>query len=191
MVKMGFIVEGDTEKILLESQDFKNVITELKADYIPEIINAEGNGNLLPKNIQKYISILLAKGATKIIVLTDLDNDSCVTETKNRINLHSDQICIVSKKKIESWFLADTEALKIFIASNITVFENPEDIENPFDEIKRLKITKIGRGFVNSKRYLANAMVANGFSIIKAASHPNCSSAKYFINKLTELSDQN
>ena len=68
MVKLGFIAEGATEKIVLESEDFKSFLTELKLDFIPEVIDAEGNGNLLPHNIEKHSQILFDKGATKIII---------------------------------------------------------------------------------------------------------------------------
>ena len=191
MVKLGFIVEGDTEKILLESHSFKNLLHSLKVDYVSDIINVGGNNHLLPTNIEKHSKILIDKGATNIIVLTDLDNDACVTETKNRIKPLENHSCIISKKKIESWFLADTVTLRNFIESNISEHEDPESIDNPFEEIRRIKIELTSRGFVKSKRYLARSMVSKGFSFERAASHSNCTSAKYFIDKLKTLSNQN
>ena len=101
MVKLGFIVEGETEKILLESEIFKDLLSKFKLDYVSEIVDAGGNGNLLPKNIEKLSAILIDKGASKIIVLTDLDKDKCVTETKNRISPLENHICVISKKEIE------------------------------------------------------------------------------------------
>lgn len=190
MVKIGFIVEGDTEKILLESNEFRNLLNELRLEYVSDVINASGNGNLLPHNISKHSQILRDKGATHIFILTDLDKDKCVTETKNRINPETGHFCIVSKKQIEAWFLADTVALRNFIAFNLEEFERPEDVENPFEEIKRLRMNMQNRGFSN-KRYLANSIISSSFSIKRAANHPNCSSARYFIEKLTQLSRQN
>ena len=187
MVKLGFIVEGDTEKILLESETFKNLLSNLNLDYIPEIINVEGNGNLLPHNIEKHSEILLSKGATQIVILTDLDEDKCVTETKNRIKPLELHICIISKKMIESWFLADTQALQSFIKSNKFQCDNPEAVAQPFEEIKALRISYLNRG-IGDKKILAKFMLRNNFSFEKAASHPNCTSAKYFIDKLKSLS---
>jgi hypothetical protein len=67
------------------------------------------------------------------------------------------------------------------------MIENPEIIENPFQEIRRLRIEKIGRG-IPTKVILAKQMISKfGFSIQRAAEHPNCSSAKYFLQKITEL----
>lgn len=191
MVKLGFIVEGDTEKILLESEIFKQLLADYKLDYIPEIVNAEGNGNLLPHNIEKFSEILITKGATKIIVLTDLDKDKCVTETKNRISPLENHICVISKKEVEAWFIADTEALSNFLKSNNFNIINPEIIEEPFEEIKKLRISlNNGRG-IGDKKILARFMIKSNFSFERAASNPNCTSAKYFIDKLKILSKQN
>ncbi len=182
MVKLGFIVEGDTEKILLESEGFKKLLTSYNLDFIPDILNAGGNGNLLPNNIIQFTQILVSKGANKIIILTDLDKDKYVTETKNRISPLVDQICIVSKKQIEARFLADTLALSNFLKSNNFSFTEPELFDEPFEEIKniRMKLNN-GRG-IGDKKILANYMVKNNFSFERAASHPNCSSANYFLN---------
>ncbi|PBQ33583.1 hypothetical protein CNR22_17980 [Sphingobacteriaceae bacterium] len=190
MVKFGFIVEGETEKVLLESHAFHQLISELGAEFIPEIINADGNGNLLPRNIEKHSQILKDKGATHILILTDLDKDLCVTETKNRIQPAQNHYCVVSKKVIESWFLSDIDALRTFVKSNIDGYLDPETIDNPFEEIRRVRFQRIGIGF-NNKRKLAYSMLENGFPFKRAAAHPNCSSAKYFIDKLTLLAKQN
>ncbi|MCC6372249.1 MAG: DUF4276 family protein [Bacteroidia bacterium] len=187
MVKLGFIVEGDTEKILLESDNFKLFLTELQLDYVPEIINACGNGNLLPHNIEKFSVMLKNKGATHIIILTDLDEDTCVTFTKERINPPENHLCVVTRKRIEAWFLADTSALRNFIENNIPECEFPELINDPYEEIRQMRILHHGRGF-NNKRKLANSMLQCGFSFKRAASHGNCSSANYFINKIIQLS---
>jgi hypothetical protein len=190
MVKLGFIVEGETEKILLESEIFKDLLSKFKLDYISEIVDAGGNGNLLPKNIEKISAILIDKGASKIIVLTDLDKDKCVTETKNRISPLENHICVISKKEIEAWFLADTLALSNFLKSSNFDIHSPETIEEPFEEIKKLRMNLNNRG-IGDKKILARFMVKNNFSFERAASHPNCTSAKYFIDKLKTLSNQN
>ena len=53
-MKLGFIVEGATEKIILQHSDFFRYLDSLHVDYIPDVIDAEGNGNLLPHNINAY-----------------------------------------------------------------------------------------------------------------------------------------
>lgn len=190
MVKLGFIVEGDTEKIILESPSFKELLDSLKISYVSDIINVEGCNNLLPYKIKENTEILHDKGATKIVILTDLDKEKCVTETKARIKPLQNHICIVSKKEIEAWFLSDTVALRNFIQHNIDEYNNPEEIVDPFEEIRKAKINKTGRGFT-TKRKLAHSMIKSGFSIKRAAEHPHCTSAKYFIDKLKSLVGKN
>lgn len=185
MVRLGFIAEGATEKIILESQDFKNLLNELKVNFIPEIIDAEGNGNLLPQNIEKHSQILLDKGATKIIVLTDLDEDACITQTKARIQPLENHIVIVSVKQIEAWFLADTEAMRKLFSDDTFEEQYPESHLMPYDEINQIKLRKVGRGIGNSKIKLAYNLINQfDFSIKRAAEHPNCNSAKYFLEKI-------
>ena len=189
MVKVGFIVEGATEKIILERSDFFQYLRGLGLDYIPDVIDAEGNGNLLPKNINQYSQILKSKGSTVIFILTDLDSDLCITSTKNRIQPLPDHIVVISIKQIESWFLSDTDAMRSYLKDSTYTHIDPESVSIPYEEIKRIRIMKNNMG-PGGKTILANAMVRHNFSITKAANHPKCSSAKYFLNKLVELASQ-
>lgn len=102
MVRLGFIGEGDTEKIVLESATFQNHLRSLGIDFVEDVINAEGNKNLLPHNIEAHTQTLQDKGATKIVILTDLDEDKCITLTKDRIKPLDCHVTIVSIKEIES-----------------------------------------------------------------------------------------
>ncbi|MCX8489818.1 MAG: hypothetical protein ORN54_01990 [Cyclobacteriaceae bacterium] len=187
MVKLGFIGEGAVEKIILESAIFQQYLSSLEIDFVKEVVDATGNGNLLPKNIERYTQILKDKGATNIIILTDLDKDQCVTLTKNRIDPSSDYVVVVTIKEVEAWFLADNQAMKDLLSDQDFMIENPEIIENPFQEIRRLRVVKIGRG-IPTKVILANQMTSRyGFSVIRAAEHPNCDSAKYLLKSLQKL----
>jgi hypothetical protein len=190
MVKLGFIVEGATEKIILQHSDFFSYLDSLGIKYIDNVIDAKGNGNLLPHNIEAFNLTLKADGATHIIILTDLDKDECITKTKARIGSLPDQIIIVSVKVVESWFLSDTSAIRNYLGDASFSYDQPESIENPFEEIKAFRKAIAGKGFTD-KRVLANSMVRKyGFSIQNAAKHPNCTSAKYFLNKINELAKQ-
>ena len=189
MLKLGFIVEGDTERILLESDNFRSLLAELKLDYIPQVINVEGNGNLLPHNLKEHSQVLMDKGATRIVILTDLDKEACITKTKERIQPLENHIVIISIKQIEAWFLADTEAMRILFSDDTFEEQYPESHLVPFDEISRIKLFKVGRGIGKSKIKLANILIKHtNFSIKRAAEHPNCGSSKYFIEKLKTLS---
>ena len=190
MVKLGFIGEGAVEKIILESSQFQEYLHSLGIDFVNEVVDATGNGNLLPHNIDQYSQILKSKGASTIIILTDLDDDQCTTLTKSRIKPSEIHIVIVSVKEIEAWFLADEEAMRTFLKDNDYSIGNPEAIEKPFEKIRGLRIEKIGRG-IGSKVILANQMInKHNFSILRAAKHPNCASARFFIGKIIELSQK-
>ncbi len=185
MVKIGFIVEGATEKIVLEKSDLFDLLKENNIDFVPEIIDAEGNGNLLPHNITPYSKALIDKGATKIFILTDLDEEQCITETKNRIGSSAQRIICVSKKTIEAWYLADREAMRNFLSFADFDCAAPEEIIDPFSFIKNLRLQHLNRG-VADKKILANLMIKSGFTIKKAASHPLCLSAHYFLKRILE-----
>ena len=160
----------------------------LSLDFISDVIDAEGNGNLLPNHLPAYTSTLEDKGATHIFILTDMDDDKCITETKNRIEAPIGHIVIVSIKKVESWLLADTDAMSSYLRMPDYYIEFPESVNDPYEEIKGIRMKQINRGTI-SKTTLANAIVSNHhFSFRRAASHPNCNSARYFAEKLKSLS---
>jgi hypothetical protein len=155
MVKLGFIVEGETEKIILEQSDFFNYLQSLNIAYIAEVIDAKGNGNLLPYNIIPHTKVLEDKGATQIFILTDLDDDQCITNTKQRISPLAHHVVTVSTKTIEAWFLADSVAMGAFLKEPSFNYDFPENLSDPLEEIRSLRIAKTGRGFGNSKPVLA------------------------------------
>jgi hypothetical protein len=187
VVKLGFIVEGDSEKIILESEAFIKLLQEFKIDFIPEIVNASGGGNLLPRNREDYVQILKDKGATKIIILVDQEDASCITSVKELIEPNEEQKVIVSVKTLEAWFLADSISLAKFLKVNSIVYEHPETFLPALDEIIRVNTLHNNRG-VSDKKLLAKRMLLSGFSIQNAAAHKNCPSAKYFLQKIKDLS---
>lgn len=180
--KSWFICEGDTEKIIIESPVFRSFLKDNQLEFL-KAFDATGNGNLLPENIKPMINNLLEEGAEKIFVLTDLDNDACITKTKLRINAPESLIVIVAIQLIESWFLADNKTMSAIFNENFS-FTYPESAISPRQILKDLFIKKTGRGIGDSKPKFAIKMINNGFSILNAAAHPNCSSATYFIDKL-------
>ena len=192
MVKIGFIVEGDVEKIILNSERFQTFTKDNNLE-ITGIINAGGKGNITTfnqKNVNSKVDVLKDRLTQYIIFVTDLEDDLCITFTKDSIYKYDDtkQIELISVKAIESWFLADSKTLSKIFKSNF-YFSNPEATDGkPFDQIKKEFIDRTGRGV--SKKILAKKMIRNGFSIQSAAKHSECKSAKYFIEKLVKLSRQ-
>jgi hypothetical protein len=187
MVKVGFICEGATEKIIVESEMFQKILTSFQLQLI-KVINAEGKDNLLPKFLPEFRQSLTDDGCQKIIILTDLESDPCITETKNRIGDFADQFIIVAVKAIEAWYLADSVLLSSLFKKNYS-YPNPETREElPFEILKREFITHTERGCGSDKPLLAKRMLRNGFDLQNASQHINCMSAKYFLDKLKEIS---
>jgi len=189
MIKVGFVCEGYTEKILLESMTFRELLTSLKIESL-QVINAGGCDNLLPHNIVPYIAILENAGAQGVFIVTDLDDDKCKTETKSRISARKQEIVVIAVKKIEAWFLACTPAMQRILGLPDFRFDNPENVSEPFETINQLLFLHTGRGIGKKsagKKKLINRLLDNGFQISDAAAHPHCPSATYFLKKLKEI----
>jgi hypothetical protein len=189
MIKVGFICEGYTEKILLESAAFGDLLRSLNIESL-QVINSEGCDNLLPHNIGPYTTILENAGAHFIVIVTDLDDDSCITETKKRISARKQDVVIVAVKKIEAWFLACSPAMRKLLGRDEFTFPNPEMEDEPFETINGLLLKHSGRGIgkkTAGKKKLINRLLENGLDLTDAAAHGSCSSAAYFLRKLQEI----
>lgn len=185
MVKVGFIGEGKTEQLVLQSPSFKSWLYRHGIELVGEVIDARGSGNLLPNRIEPLRAELFGYEAEKIVILTDLDTDPSVTVTQERIGQYDRQVVLVAVQKIEAWFLADTQL--ICQMTNATVFiEKPELVNDPFEMIRQIFIEKTGKG-IGTKPILARRMIKYGFTIENAAQHPNCPSAHYFLTTLKTL----
>ena len=192
MVKIGFICEGQTEQIFLQSDRFKELLASLNIESLP-VIDAEGAGNLLPHNISGYIERLEKQGAQTIFILTDLDEDICITKTKERISARPQDIVVIAVKKIEAWFLACSRGMQNLLGEPAFVFTSPENENNPFETINQLLIKYRGRGIGKKsagKVKLVFRMIEAGLNLPDAAAHDNCPSAKYLLKKLEEIAPQ-
>jgi hypothetical protein len=191
MISVGIICEGYTEKILLESAAFSELLTSLNIELV-RVINAEGCDNLLPHNIKPYTTILENAGAQILIILTDLDDDACITETKKRVSARGKDILVIAVKKIEAWFLACTPAMQKLLGHPDFIFPSPEAEEEPFESINNLLLIHTGRGIgkkTAGKKKLISRLLENGLNLADAAKHENCPSATYFMQKLKEVGD--
>lgn len=185
MVKIGFICEGDTEVKVVKSDEFQQWLGQIGLACVLPIEDARGNGNLLPHNIDTHRKTLFKAGAKAILILTDLDKENSIDAVQQRIGNFSDQHIIVSVKQLEAWFLADSQTLGTLLGESFT-FDKPETDANPYETIRQLFIDKTGRG-IGTKPMLARRMLKYGFSLERAAAHPNCPSARYFLTKLQTI----
>jgi hypothetical protein len=190
VVKLGIICEGESEPTILDTAEFRNFLGQFEIELVG-VVGAGGKKEYEAERIQKHRLILLDRGATAILVLVDLDKDVCITFTKEAVTQYPDQKIVVAVKEWENWYLADSQTLSGFVGQE-TVIQLPEQDEDPVTTIIGLAIaSKQIKRFPKSKVRLAQAMRNNGFTIEKAARHPNCPSAQYFLSTLQILASAN
>jgi len=189
MVRVGFIVEGDTEKIIIESDSFRAWAKVNGIEICSPVINAKGGGNLLPQNIVPSIAQLRLARAEHIVILTDLENSPNAESVKTRIGAEHTDLIFVAVKAIEAWFLADTSALKKWLKLDGVLENDPEATPGmPWERLKALAAEKKARGPGNNKPIFAMKMCKQyGFEVAHAATHANCPSAALFHDAILEL----
>jgi len=190
MVKVAFLVEGKVEKKLIDYLVSEDWFSQFNIEQAGPVIDVKGGGSLCPHNMQAFVEQAIAHNPDKILILTDLECDPCVTKTKERLG--NCPICsiVLARKAIEAWFLADDEVVKYFTDNKLQSFEYPEDTDGmPYDKLKEIALEHTGRG-VGLKILCANKILKRiGFKIENAANHPNCHSAKYFIDKVKSIGE--
>jgi hypothetical protein len=192
MVKVGFVVEGYCEKIFLESLNFRCWAKQHQIEICDPIINARGGGNLCPKTIEASITeCRVLASPEKIMVLTDLECEACITVVKARIGDENVDQIVVAKKALEAWFLADIVAMRAWLKNEDFPGElTPEETPDmPWERLKDIakNYHEKRRGPGNKKLFTKYLMKHFDFSIERAAKHPGCPSAKYFLEKLQKL----
>ncbi|GAB3766744.1 DUF4276 family protein [Spirosoma pomorum] len=190
MVKLGIICEGESEPFILDTVDFRQFIAQHNLELVG-VTQAGGKKEYEAERINKHRKILLDRGAERIIVLVDLDADACITLTKQQINSAPNQTVIVAVKEFENWYLADSQALSSFLGVTAEI-DLPEHDDDAITTI--IDMGRVARRFARyrkSKVLLARDMQRHGFSIERAAAHPNCPSAHYFLTKLQTLASAN
>lgn len=189
VVKIGFVVEGDTEKLLIESTNFRNWATQHNIEIGIPVINAEGGGNLCPRRIEKYINSCLTQvKPDKLVVLTDLECEPCITQVKQRIGNGRVTKIFVARKAIEAWFLADTQAMRTWLEHTEFFEELPEQtVGMPWERLRDVSKTFLKRDPEGKVLFTRKIINRFSFSIERAATHPNCQSANYFLEKLKEI----
>ncbi|WP_285544415.1 hypothetical protein [Dyadobacter frigoris] len=185
-MKIGFITEGHTEKIILKSDGFQEYLEAHDLEFVHEVIVAGGKDNLTRDKVESNVKILRDKGAEIILVLRDLDDCLNIEEANSKIMSDIDIVKVIAIQAIESWFLADTVTLGKILESQDFYFEKPEEEMSPFEKLRALRFQYKNKG-IGDKKLFAKMMVNNGFTVKNASEHPDCPSAKYFTNKLESL----
>ena len=71
MVRVGFVVEGISDKKLIESATFKNWAKQACGlEVLDEVVDAGGNGNMCSQKIEVFVQKLMKQAQPdKIVVL--------------------------------------------------------------------------------------------------------------------------
>lgn len=182
MVNVGFIVEGDSEKIMVESASFEQWLNECGYQLARPVINAKGGGNLLPDNIQVFLSGLHQAGADRIVVLTDLERETSVAAVKERISSSAISVVFVAVKALEAWFMADTEAMRRWLKAPDFFEASPERTPDlPWQHLKHIAKTHGSQGPGNKVAFAKRFTRYHAFDITQAAQHPACPSAQELV----------
>lgn len=176
MVKVGFIVEGTSDLIILKSNYFQKLYKRLNLHVHKDFFRITKSKSTLKTDLKDFVASLRGK-VEFIFLLVDLDEDKCPLKTKkdiltfrdNKNYSFNDIIFIVMIREMEAWFLAD-EKLEFNI-------DKPENEKNPSQIIENKYNTK-------SHTIIAKR-VEKIFSLERAAK--NSKSAKRFLNKLKEI----
>jgi len=196
VVNVGFVVEGDSDKIFIESVQFRTWAKEkCKLKIVDPVVNAEGKNNMCSEKIPKFVQTLKIQAQPdKIVVLADLDPEKCapcITKRKEIIGEENIDLVVIARKALESWFLADTQAMKKWLENEKFFEENPEETEGmPWERLKEIAKDLKKRGPGPSKLKFAQKFISN-FDVERAAQHPSCPSAHYFVKKLCVLGNTN
>ncbi|WP_322588807.1 hypothetical protein [Sphaerotilus sp.] len=190
MVRLGFIVEGDTEKIMIESARFRNWANAQGLEICSPVINAKGGGNLLPQHMGPMVATLAKSQPDHVVVLTDLDNAPDIAAVKARITTAHTSLIFVAVKALEAWFLADTKAMRAWLKQPDFEEALPEQTPAmPWDWLKEVARQQGARGPGSNKVLFAKRFCGtHDFQVANAAAHPACPSAKALHDALLDLS---
>ena len=189
MVKVGFIVEGDTEKLIVESPAFVDWLVANGITLVSPVVNAKGGGNLLPRNIGPFVATLQRTQAEHIVILTDLENEANPAVVRARIGQQQNHLIFIAVKAIEAWFLADTQAFRQWLKIDTVEEPTPEQtLGMPWERLKEIARENDKPGPGTNKVIFAKRMIKHyGFTISNAAQHSNCPSVLEFTLGLTRL----
>ena len=193
MVTVGFVVEGASEKRLVESELFRKWLREdCNLEVVDPVVDAGGKMDSV--HIRTFVrNLKKIANPDKMVVLADLDPDNrvpCVEKRKKLIGSQDIDLVAIAKKAMESWFLADTEAIRRWLDDDTFCEVNPETLTGkPWDRLRELRDKK-GRGPGTKGSFPRKFILRHGFDVRRAAQHANCPSANYFVERLCALGNE-
>jgi hypothetical protein len=156
-MKIGLIVEGDSDKLFFESYFKPNIYRNI----IVTSPGKKGTCKILSKDkIKQDVNALLDRGCEKVFILVDLDTQcdkghqfDCILELKKwyiekiQVNKLSNTFVSVVSKEIESWMLSKWEN-----SDN----KSKEDLKKKLKSKKELSEDDLVKKFISSKNHFDN-----------------------------------
>jgi hypothetical protein len=187
MVKVGFVVEGPSEKRLIDSANFQDLCTNVGLEVCRPIIVIGGVGDG-GRDITGFIRDCRHQAKPeKVLVLVDLENAPCFQVCKEKLggSTTADAV-VIARRTLEAWFMADAEAFAQWTQDKICI-PFPELEQDNFLLLAELAKTLGIRGpGVNHDSFARTMNNKYNFSLERAALHPHCPSAAYFLHALAK-----
>jgi hypothetical protein len=178
-VRTSLIVEGDSDKIILEGQGNWFQSLGLESDIIP----TGGKKNMI-KSAMKHHRIALLRGCCSILFLPDQNSDQCALVTRDKIGMDSKDkaATIVMKRELEAWILADGQCLRDSVGINYRPSGQTDAEMHPKERLLSLLRRKLG--YCPTEVEVAK-LVSPYFSITRAAmANKSAKRFKEFIERL-------
>ncbi|PIA67571.1 DUF4276 family protein [Pseudomonas sediminis] len=124
--------------IALATEDYLSEIVclrllkELEGKLTPQLLLRKGGSGYLKSNIRKWCEL---SNTLPVLILTDLDNTKCpllLIQSWLEKDKKPDNLLIrVAVREIESWLIADHEAIQDFLNSKERLSVKPDEIQDP------------------------------------------------------------
>lgn len=190
VVRVGFIVEGKTEAMVINSDAFKQWLAQQGLELCRPALDAKGGGNLLPQNLGELVNVINAHAPQYIVILTDLEDAVSTDVIRQRIGTEYTHLVFVAVKAIEAWFLADTMALNSWLKTQGVVEAAPEQTPDmPWEQLKAIAAAQQARGPGTKASFTKQYIKYHGFDVARAAQHPNCPSVVQFCRGVSALAN--
>lgn len=162
-MRISLIVEGDSDKIILDGQRDWFSLLGLEFDIFPTY----GKPNMI-RSAMKHYRIALLHDCCSIFFLPDQNGDQCALVTRQKIGMNSKDraVTIVMKRELEAWILADGQCIRDSLGINYRP-SGQTDAEM-YPKQKLLSILQRKLGYFPTEIEVAT-LTAPHFSITRAA----------------------
>ena len=185
-MRTSFIVEGDSDKIILDGQ--RTWFEQLGLDF--DIFPTYGKQNMI-KSAMKHYRVALMQGYSNIVFLPDQNGDPCALVTREKIGMDSKDraVTIVMKRELEAWILADGQCIRDSVGIDYRPSGQTDAEMDPKQRL--LSILKSKLGYLLTEIEVAT-LVAPCFSITRAAmANASAKRFKEFIERISRNSSGN